>query len=172
MTNFSDPTHQRHVFSVLVSDEPGVLARVIGLFSGRGYNIESLAVANVDAEAGLSRITIVSTGTPMILEQIEAQLNRIVPVRKVVDITREGPTIERETALVKVKGDGPQRMEALKVAEAAGAVSRDASPEAFVFEITGTPGGIDGFVGLMRPLGLIEVVRSGVLGLSRGAKSA
>jgi acetolactate synthase-1/3 small subunit len=165
------PAIQRHVFSVLVNDEPGVLARVIGLFSGRGYNIESLAVANVDPEKTLSRITIVSSGTPQILEQIEAQLNRIVPVRKVVDLTRQGPTVEREMALVKVEGTGPKRMEALKVAEAAKAVARDASPEAFIFELTGTAEEVDNFVNLMRPLGLIEVARSGVLGLARGAKA-
>ncbi|HVY13162.1 MAG TPA: acetolactate synthase small subunit [Alphaproteobacteria bacterium] len=166
------PAIQRHVFSVLVNDEPGVLARVIGLFSGRGYNIESLTVANVDPEKALSRITIVSSGTPQILEQIEAQLNRIVPVRKVVDLTREGPVVEREMALVKVNGKGDKRMEALKVAEAARAVSRDASPDAFIFEITGAPEQIDDFINLMRPLGLVEVVRSGVLGLSRGGKVA
>jgi acetolactate synthase-1/3 small subunit len=162
---------QRHVFSVLVDDEPGVLARVIGLFSGRGYNIESLTVANVDAENAYSRITIVSSGTPQILEQIEAQLNRIVPVRKVVNLTRGGPTIEREMALVKVRGTGDRRVEALKVAEAAHALMRDTSPEAFIFEITGTADEINNFIELMRPLGLLEVVRSGVLGLSRGGKS-
>jgi acetolactate synthase-1/3 small subunit len=170
MTNA--PETQRHVFSVLVHDEPGVLARVIGLFSGRGYNIESLTVANVDPEKELSRITIVSTGTVQILAQIEAQLNRIIPVRKVVDLTREGATVEREMALVKVTGSGEKRMEALKVAEAARAISRDASPEAFVFEITGTADEVNNFINLMRPLGLIEVVRSGVLGLSRGGKAA
>jgi acetolactate synthase-1/3 small subunit len=166
------PETQRHVFSVLVHDEPGVLARVIGLFSGRGYNIESLTVANVDPENELSRITIVSSGTPQILSQIEAQLNRIIPVRKVIDLTRDGATVEREMALVKVKGSGPQRMEALKVAEAAKAISRDASPEAFIFELTGTAEQVDNFIALMRPLGLIEVARSGVLGLSRGGRAA
>ncbi|MBI3418961.1 MAG: acetolactate synthase small subunit [Proteobacteria bacterium] len=169
--NAPSPATQRHVFSVLVNDEPGVLARVIGLFSGRGYNIESLAVAIVDAERSLSRITVVSIGTPQILEQIEAQLNRIVPVRKVVDLTRQGATVEREMALVKVNGSGASRMEALKVAEAAHAKAKDASPEAFIFEITGTAGEIDNFINLMKPLGLIETVRSGVLGLARGNKT-
>lgn len=165
------PATQRHVFSVLVDDEPGVLARVVGLFSGRGYNIDSLTVSNVEKEKGLSRITIVSIGTPQILEQIEAQLSRLVPVHKVVDLTREGPMLERETALVKVNGLGEKRIEALRIADVFHARAIDATTQSFIFEINGTAEEISNFVELMTPLGLIEVVRSGVLGISRGAKA-
>lgn len=168
MTN--TPNIQRHVFSVLVDDEPGVLARVIGLFSGRGYNIDSLTVASVDKAHGLSRMTIVSTGTPQILEQIEAQLNRIIPVRKVVNLTNEGPMIEREMALIKVNGLGEKRIEALRIADVFRARPIDATTQSFIFEINGTAEEISNFLDLMTPLGLIEVVRSGVLGISRGAK--
>lgn len=164
-------TIQRHVFSVLVDDEPGVLARVIGLFSGRGYNIDSLTVASIDAQKNLSRITIVSTGTQQVLEQIEAQLNRIVPVRKVVNLTTEGPMLEREMALVKVNGLGDKRIEALRIADVFRARPIDATTQSFIFEINGTAEEINNFVDLMTPLGLIEVVRSGVLGMSRGAKA-
>lgn len=164
------PVIQRHVFSVLVSDEPGILARVVGLFSGRGYNIESLTVANVNVEKGLSRITVVSSGTPQILEQIEAQLGRLVPVHKVVDLTREGGDLEKEMALVKIVASGDKRMEALKVAEAMKAIAIDATPTSFVFEKTGSAEEITSFINLMNPLGETEIVRSGVIGISRGAK--
>jgi acetolactate synthase I/III small subunit len=162
---------QRHVFSVMVDDEPGVLARVIGLFSGRGYNIDSLTVASVDKEKALSRITIVSTGTPQILSQIEAQLNRLVPIRKVVDLTLEGAMLERETALLKVQSTGEKRIEALRIADVFHAKTIDATLQSFIFEFSGTNEEINNFVELMTPLGLIEVVRSGVLGIARGAKA-
>lgn len=163
---------QRHVFTVLVDDEPGVLARVVGLFSGRGYNIESLTVASISKEKAVSRITIVSTGTPQVLEQIEAQLQRLVPVRRVVDLTREGPMLERETALLKVTSTGEKRIEALRIADVFNAQAIDATTQSFIFEINGTAEEINNFIDLMTPLGLIEVVRSGVLGIARGAKAA
>lgn len=164
---FSD-TKERHTLAVLVDNEPGVLARVIGLFAGRGYNIESLTVAEVDHTGHHSRITIVTEGTPQVIEQIKAQLGRIVPVHKVHDLTVEGPTIERELALVKVHGDGEKRVEALRLADIFRANAVDSTLESFVFEITGTPEKIDAFADLMRPLGLVEVARTGVAALSRG----
>jgi acetolactate synthase-1/3 small subunit len=162
------PATQRHVFSVLVDDEPGILARVVGLFSGRGYNIESLTVANVNSEKGMSRITIVSCGTAQVLEQIEAQLNRLVPVRKVVNLTRQGPMLEREMALLKVTNAGEQRIEMLRIADVFHARPVDATTSSFIFEINGTAEEINNFAALMAPLGLVEVVRSGVLGIARG----
>jgi acetolactate synthase-1/3 small subunit len=165
------PTIQRHVFSVLVDDEPGILARVVGLFSGRGYNIESLTVASVDTENSVSRITIVSWGTPQILEQIEAQLGRLIPVHKVGDLTRLGAILEKEIALVKVVCAGEKRVEALKVAEAMKAETVDATTESFIFEFTGNADEVSNFIGLMMPLGKIEIVRSGVIALSRGTKT-
>lgn len=170
----TDPTiinQQRHVFSVIVDDEPGVLARVVGLFSGRGYNIDSLTVASVDKVKAISRITIVSCATPQILEQIEAQLNRLVPVRKVVDLTSAGPMLERETALLKVNSMGEKRIEALRIADVFHAKTIDATLESFIFEFSGTNEEINNFVELITPLGLIEVVRSGVLGIARGSKA-
>jgi acetolactate synthase-1/3 small subunit len=161
---------QRHVFSVMVNDEPGILARVVGLFCGRGYNIESLTVANVNEEKALSRITIVTSGTPMILEQIEAQLGRLIPVHKVVDLTRHGAILEKEIALVKVVCSGEKRIEALKVAEALKAQTVDATPDSFVFELTGTADETSNFINLMNPLGSTEIVRSGAIGIARGAK--
>lgn len=167
-----DNSIQRHVFTVLVDDEPGVLARVVGLFSGRGYNIESLTVASINKEKALSRMSIVSTGTPQILAQIEAQLNRLVPVRRVVDLTNEGPMLERETALLKVNSTGEKRIEALRIADVFDAEAIDATTQSFIFEINGTAEEINNFIDLMTPLGLIEVVRSGVLGIARGSKAA
>ncbi len=108
---------ERHTIAVLVDNEPGILARVVGLFSGRGYNIDSLTVAEVDKAANLSRITVVTTGTRMIIEQIKAQLSRLVPVRKVHDLTDEGPHVERELALIKVVGKGEHRIESLRLAD-------------------------------------------------------
>ena len=160
---------ESHTLSVLVDNEPGVLARVIGLFSGRGYNIESLTVAQTDVKENLSRITIVTTGTPMVVEQIKAQLDRLVPVHKVHDLTMEGPHIERELALVKVKGTGEKRVEALRLGQVFRAKAIDTTLSSFVFEITGAPGKIDAFIELMRPLGLVEVSRTGVAAISRGA---
>src|SRR5690606_3273939 len=153
---------ERHTLSVLVDNEPGVLARVIGLFSGRGYNIDTLTVSETEHEKHLSRITVVTTGTPMIIEQIRNQLERLVPVHRVVDLSVCGAAIERELAMVKVRGRGENRVEALRLADAFRARVIDATPESFVFELTGRPDKIDGFVGLMLPLGLVEVARTGV----------
>ena len=166
--SYSD-TVERHTLSVLVENEPGVLARVIGLFAGRGYNIESLTVAEVDHQGHRSRITIVTTGTPQIIIQIKAQLGRIIDVHKVNDLTVEGPSVERELGLFKVAGKGEHRVEALRLADIFRANVVDSTLESFVFEITGTPEKIDAFADLMRPLGLQEVARTGVAALSRGA---
>ena len=161
---------ERHTLAVLVDNEAGVLARVIGLFSGRGYNIESLTVAEVDHEGQVSRITIVTSGTPSVIEQIKAQLGRIVPVHEVHDLTVEGPSVERELALFKVTGEGDKRVEALRLADIFRANVVDSTLGSFVFEMTGTPEKIDAFAELMRPLGLVEVARTGVAALSRGSK--
>ncbi len=162
---------ERHTIAVLVDNEAGVLARVIGLFSGRGYNIESLTVAEVDNAGHTSRITIVTVGTPMVIEQIKAQLERLVPVHKVVDLTTEAPGIEREMALVKVAGTGERRVEALRLSNAFRARVIDTTHTSFVFEVTGTPSKIDAFVGLMRPLGLVDVSRTGVVAIARGSEA-
>jgi acetolactate synthase-1/3 small subunit len=159
---------ERHTLAVLVDNEPGVLARVIGLFSGRGYNIESLTVSETEHAKHLSRITIVTTGTPMVIEQIRHQLERLVPVHSVTDLTVAGPSIERELAMVKVRGKGDSRVEALRLADAFRARVIDASIESFVFEITGRSDKIDQFVDLMLPLGLVEISRTGVVAISRG----
>jgi acetolactate synthase I/III small subunit len=159
---------ETHTMTVLVDNEPGVLARVIGLFSGRGYNIESLTVSETEHEARLSRITIVTTGTPMVIEQIQHQLERLVPVHSVTDLTVKGNPIERELAMVKVAGKGEKRVEALRLAEAFRAQVIDASTEHFVFEITGKQSKVDQFIVLMQPLGLVEVSRTGLAAISRG----
>jgi acetolactate synthase-1/3 small subunit len=164
-----DAALRRHIISVLVENEPGVLARVIGLFSGRGYNIDSLTVAEVDAESRLSRITVVTSGTAMVIEQIKAQLDRLVPVLKVADLTQEGPHVARELALIKVVGTGDPRVEALRLADVFRARVVDATTESFVFEMTGAPDKIDAFIALMRPLGLAEIARTGVAAIARGA---
>ena len=164
---FSDVV-EKHTLAVLVENEPGVLARVIGLFSGRGYNIESLTVAEVDHQGHLSRITIVTTGTPQVIEQIKAQLGRIVSVHEVHDLTVEGPSVERELAMFKVSGKGDKRVEALRLADIFRANVVDSTLETFVFEITGAPEKIDAFADLMRPLGLTQVARTGVAALPRG----
>ena len=164
---FSD-VNERHTLALLVENEPGVLARVIGLFSGRGYNIESLTVAEVDHTGHLSRVTIVTTGTPQVIEQIKAQLGRIVPVHEVHDLTVEGPSVERELAMLKVVGDGDKRVEALRLADIFRASVVDSTLGSFVFEITGAPEKIDAFADLMRPLGLAEIARTGVAALLRG----
>ncbi len=159
---------ERHTIAVLVDNEAGVLARVIGLFSGRGYNIASLTVAEVDAENALSRITIVTSGTPMIIEQIKAQLGRLVPVHIISDLTTDGPSVERELALVKVKGTGNKRVEALRIAEVFRARAIDSTNNSLVFEISGSTEKLDAFIGLMQPLGLIDVSRTGVVAIARG----
>ncbi|MDR6304517.1 acetolactate synthase-1/3 small subunit [Nitrobacter vulgaris] len=162
-----DP-NETHTLSVLVANEPGVLARVIGLFSGRGYNIESLTVSETENQKHVSRITIVTTGTPMVIQQIKHQLDRMIPVYQVVDMTLTGRSIERELAMVKVKGSGDQRIEAMRLAEVFRARVVDATNESFVFEITGGTSKINQFVDLMRPIGLVEVSRTGVAAIGRG----
>ncbi|MEM8689415.1 MAG: acetolactate synthase small subunit [Pseudomonadota bacterium] len=161
---------ETHTLSVLVDNEPGVLARVVGLFSGRGYNIESLTVTETEHAAHVSRITLVTTGTPMVIEQISAQLDRLVPVHSVVDLTVSGNGVERELALIKVAGKGDQRVEALRLAEAFRAQIVDATTESFVFEITGRSSKIEQFIMLMGPLGLVEVSRTGIAAIARGAE--
>lgn len=158
----------RHTLAVIVDNEFGVLGRVIGLFSGRGYNIESLTVAEVDQEKNLSRITVVTSGTEQVITQIKALLERMVPVHRVHDLTVEGPFVERELGLVKVAGTGESRIEALRIAEIFRARSVDATSESFVFEITGKPEKIDSFIDLMRPLGLVEIARTGAAAMARG----
>ena len=160
----------KHTIAVLVDNEPGILARVVGLFSGRGYNIESLTVAEVDRENNLSRITIVTSGTPMIIEQIKAQLLRLVPVRAVHDLTTDGPSVERELLLVKMGGTGEKRIESLRLADIFRARVVDSTIESFVFEITGSAAKLDAFINLMKPLGLVDVSRTGVVAISRGAE--
>ena len=159
---------EKHTIAVLVDNESGVLARVVGLFSGRGYNIESLTVAETDIHENLSRITIVTSGTPMIIEQIKAQLGRLVPVHNVRDLTLFGAHVERELALVKVQGTGDARVEALRIADIFRARALDSSNESFVFEIVGDTGKLDAFIKLMEPLGLIDVSRTGVAAIARG----
>ncbi|MEO5374132.1 MAG: acetolactate synthase small subunit [Alphaproteobacteria bacterium] len=159
-----------HTISVLVDNEAGVLARVIGLFSGRGYNIESLTVAEVDAQEKISRITVVTSGTPQVIEQIKAQLGRLVPVHKVSDLTTEGPHVERELALVKVNGGGEPRREAMQIADIFRARVVDSTSESFVFEIVGNTGKLDAFIRLMMPLGLVDVSRTGVVAIARGSQ--
>lgn len=161
----------RHTIAILVDNESGVLARVVGLFSGRGYNIESLTVAEIDGREQLSRITIVTSGTLMVIEQIKAQLDRLVPVHKVVDLTINGPSVSRELALVKVAGVGEKRVESLRIADIFRAHVVDATNDSFVFEIVGDTTKIDAFVRLMEPLGLVDVSRTGVVAISRGDKS-
>lgn len=168
-----DP-EETHTLSVLVDNEPGVLARVIGLFSGRGYNIESLTVSETEHEKHLSRITIVTSGTRLILEQIKSQLDRLVPVHRVTDLTMVAKTrkqdkpLERELALVKVAGTGDKRVEALRLADAFRATVIDATPTHFIFEITGRTSKIEQFIAIMGPMGLVEVCRTGVAALNRG----
>ena len=158
-----------HTISILVDNDPGVLARVIEMFSGRGYNIESLTVAEVDEAQSLSRITLVTSGNDRVIKQIKAQLNRIVPVHDVVDLTTDGPAVERELVLVKVQGVGERRVEALRLADIFRARPLDASVNSFVFEVTGTTDKVNAFIGLMKNLGLVDISRTGVVAISRGA---
>jgi acetolactate synthase-1/3 small subunit len=164
-------TVERHTIAILVDNESGVLARVIGLFSGRGYNIESLTVAEVEARRHLSRITIVTSGTPMIIEQIKNQLGRLVPVHKVSDLTDEGAHVERELALVKVRGTGNKRVESLRIADIFRARVVDSTIESFVFEMTGSSAKLNAFINLMQPLGLVDVSRTGVVAIARGPEA-
>ena len=161
---------ETHTLSVLVDNEPGVLARVIGLFSGRGYNIDSLTVSETEHEKHLSRITIVTKGTPMVLEQIKNQLERLVPVHRVRDLTQEGEPLERELALIKVVGAGEKRIEAVRLAEIFRANVIDASTEHFVFEVTGRSSKIEQFIAIMMKLGLVEVARTGIAAIGRGPR--
>jgi acetolactate synthase-1/3 small subunit len=162
---------ERHTISVLVDNEAGILARVVGLFSGRGYNIDSLTVAEVDAAQHLSRITVVTSGTPMIIDQIKNQLNRLVPVHKVSDLTTEGAHLERELLLVKVRGTGDKRVESLRIADVFRARVVDSTIESFVFELTGSTEKLDAFINLMQPLGLVDVSRTGVVAIARGPEA-
>ena len=169
MMKIATETAERHVLTVIGDNEAGVLAKIAGLFTARGYNIDSLTVAEVDHEGHLSRITVVTRGTPPVIAQIKAQLDRLVPVHEVHDLTAEGPSVQRELALFKVSGKGEARIEALRLAEIFRANVVDSTLESFVFEMTGTPEKIDAFADLMRPLGLREIARTGVAALSRGA---
>jgi acetolactate synthase-1/3 small subunit len=166
-----DTTLRSATISVLVENEPGILARVVGLFSGRGYNIDSLTVAPVEIGGNRSRINIVTSGTEMVIEQIKAQLDRLVPVHRVADLSREGPHIAREMALIKVVGVGEKRVEALRIADAFRARVMDATEESFVFELTGATEKLDAFLNLMRHLGLAEVSRTGVVAIARGVRT-
>jgi len=168
----SEAPSERHVLAVTVDNEPGILAKITGLFTARGYNIDSLTVADISEDHAVSRITIVTNGPPQVIDQIEAQLERLVPVHKVTDLTTAGPHVERELALIKVAGTGDKRVEALRVAEIFRARVVDTTTTSFVFELTGAPSKIDSFIVLMRDLGLVEVGRSGVVGMIRGAESA
>ena len=163
---------QRHVLAVTVDNEAGILAKIAGLFTARGYNIDSLTVADITENHAVSRITIVTNGPPAVIDQIHAQLDRLVPVHKVVDLTEEGPHVERELALVKVAGTGEKRVEALRLADIFRARPVDTTTGSFIFEITGPPEKVDSFIGLMRELGLVEVGRSGIVGMMRGAEGA
>ena len=169
MANKSE-AEERHVLAVLVDNEPGVLARVVGLFSGRGYNIETLTVAAVSEDESSSRINLVTTGTPMIIEQIKAQLERLVPVREVHDLTEDGPHVAHEVALVKIENDGPERREALRIADIFRSRVVDTGVDSFVFSLTGASDKVDSFLQLMRNLGRTEISRSGVVALSRSGK--
>ncbi|MEL7028513.1 MAG: acetolactate synthase small subunit [Pseudomonadota bacterium] len=170
--NTLEEDEERRTIAAIVDNEPGVLARVVGLFSSRGYNIESLTVAETDTEKHRSRITIVTSGTPNILDQIKAQLLRLVPVQKVVDITLEPAGLERELALIKVQGTGEKRVEALRLSDAFRANVLDTTHTSFIFEVTGAKDKIDAFIELMKPLGLVEVSRTGLLSIRRGPEPA
>jgi acetolactate synthase-1/3 small subunit len=166
----NEPT-ERHTLSIVVDNEAGVLARIVGLFSARGYNIESLTVADVSADHAVSRITVVTTGTAHVIEQIISQLDRLVPIHRVLDLTMLGPHVEREMALVKVAGTGQMRDEALRMADVYRARVVDATTGSFVFEVTGSSEKIDTFIELMREVGLVEVVRTGVVAIARGREA-
>ena len=170
--HIAEELSDRHVLSITVTNEAGILARVAGMFTARGYNIESLTVADISPDHKTSRITIVTNGPPRVIEQIIAQLDRLVPVHKVLDLTENGPFVERELALVKVAGTGDHRIEALRLADIFRAKVVDTTTESFIFEITGPTDKIDTFIGLMRELGLVEVGRTGIVGMMRGAEGA
>jgi len=163
---------ERHVLTVIVDNEAGILAKIAGLFTARGYNIDSLTVADITENHAVSRITIVTQGPPAMIDQIRAQLERLVPVHKVIDLTEVGPYVERELALIKVAGTGDNRVEALRVADIFRAKVVDTSTQSFIFELTGPPDKIDSFVALMRELGLVEVGRTGIVGMMRGPEGS
>ncbi|MGX7895386.1 acetolactate synthase small subunit [Tsuneonella sp. HG222] len=163
---------ERHVLAVTVDNEAGILAKIAGLFTARGYNIDSLTVADISEDHHTSRITIVTNGPPPVIDQIISQLERLIPVHKVVDLTEAGSHVERELALIKVRGRGDDRVEALRLAEVFRAQVIDTTTESFVFELTGASEKIDRFIALMRELGLVEVGRSGIVGMMRGAEGA
>jgi len=164
------PIHE-HTLSLIVTNEPGVLARVIGLFAGRGYNIESLTVASVAGDKTRSRITLVTQGTEMVIEQIKAQLSQLVPIHKVADLTSDGAFVSRELALIKVQGVGDNRVEALRLADTFRARTIDATRDSFIFELTGRSSKLNAFVDLMKDLGLVELARTGAAALSRGRET-
>ena len=169
MSSQKPNANRRHTIAVLVDNEPGVLARVIGLFAGRGYNIESLTVSEIDSVKGYSRITIVTSGTDMVIEQIKALLDRLVPVHMVEDLTVQGPCLERELALVKVVNAGESRIEALRIADMFRARAIDSTLNSFVFELTGSPKKLNAFIELMSGLGKTEITRGGVVAMARGS---
>jgi len=160
-----------HTLSVIVDNKFGVLGRVVGMFTSRGYNIDSLTVAEVDENRNLSRITVMVTGTEMVIEQIKAQLERIVPVRVVVDLNEKGEFVNRELILVKVKAKGERRVESLRIADIFRARVIDSSGQSFIFELTGSSDKLNAFINLMKPLGLVEVSRTGAVAILRGAKA-
>ena len=163
---------ERHVLAIQVDNEAGILAKIAGMFTSRGYNIDSLTVADISEDHAVSRITIVTNGPPPVIDQIRAQLERLVPVHRVTDLTEQGPHVERELALVKVSGTGDKRVEALRIAELFRAKVVDTTTQSFVFELTGAPDKISSFLVLMRELGLVEVGRSGIVGMMRGVEGA
>ena len=167
----AEQASERHVLNVIVDNEAGILAKISGLFTARGYNIDSLTVADISEDHAISRVTVVTNGPPPVIDQIRAQLERLVPVHKVIDLTEAGPHVERELALIKVAGTGDKRVEALRIAELFRAKVVDTTTASFVFELTGAPDKVDSFIALMRELGLVEVGRSGVVGMMRGAQS-
>lgn len=171
MTDIGQPESERHVLAVTVDNEAGILARIAGMFTARGYNIDSLTVADISEDHAVSRITVVTGGPPAVIDQIRAQLERLVPVHKVTDLTEEGPHVERELALVKVNGTGNDRVEALRIADIFRAQAVDITTSSFIFELTGSPTKIDSFILLMRELGLVEVGRSGIVGMMRGGET-
>ena len=168
----AEQSSERHVLNVIVDNEAGILAKISGMFTARGYNIDSLTVADISEDHAISRITIVTRGPEPVIDQIRARLERLVPVHKVIDLTEHGAHVERELALVKVAGKGDDRVEALRIAELFRANVVDTTTQSFVFELTGAPDKIDSFIVLMRELGLVEVGRSGIVGMMRGPDRA
>jgi acetolactate synthase I/III small subunit len=172
MMKIKQQESERHVLAITVDNEAGILAKIAGLFTARGYNIDSLTVADISENHAVSRITIVTQGPPAVIDQIHAQLERLVPVHKVVDLSENGPHVERELALIKVAGKGDSRVEALRVADVFRAKVVDTTTASFIFELTGTPEKIDSFIAIMRELGLVEVGRTGIVGMTRGPEGA